>query len=58
MQDPEERELGSKAERKKTLTFGLKIKHTLRNIWADPATDVFDVGFVLLDDNIGFSLTK
>jgi cohesin loading factor subunit SCC2 len=44
IQDPEE-ELGSKADRQNVLSFGLKIKNALRDIWTDHATDVFDIGF-------------
>lgn len=44
IQDPEEQALGSKADMQKYLTFGFKIKETLRNIWTDPSSDVFDVG--------------
>ncbi|KZP26313.1 hypothetical protein FIBSPDRAFT_1040859 [Athelia psychrophila] len=44
IQDPEEQALGSKADIQKSFTFGLKIKHTLRNIWTDPSSDIFDVG--------------
>lgn len=44
IQDPEEQALGSKADVQRTLTFGVRIKQTLRNIWTDPAGDVFDVG--------------
>ena len=47
IQDPEEQALGSKADVQKTLTFGVRIKQTLRNIWTDPAGDVFDVGLVV-----------
>jgi len=45
IQDPEEEELGSKAHRQKVVSFGMKIKNALRDIWTDHATDVFDIGF-------------
>jgi cohesin loading factor subunit SCC2 len=44
IQDPEE-ELGSKTHRQNVLSFGMKIKNALRDIWTDHATDVFDIGF-------------
>lgn len=49
IQDPEEQALGSKADIQKSLTFGLKLKHTLRNIWTDPSSDIFDVGSAILN---------
>lgn len=46
IQDSEEEELGSKAHRHNVISFGVKIKNALREIWTDHATDVFDIGFV------------
>jgi cohesin loading factor subunit SCC2 len=46
IQDPEEEQLGSKADRQKILSFGGKVKNALRDIWTDHATDVFDIGLV------------
>ena len=46
IQDPEEEQRGSKADRQNVYSFGMKIKTALRDIWTDHATDVFDIGLV------------
>lgn len=38
--------MGLKVDRKRALEFGKNVKIALREVWTDPATDVFDVGFV------------
>lgn len=48
IQDPEEEELGTKADRKRAMEFGKNVKVALREVWIDPATDVFDIGFVVV----------
>jgi hypothetical protein len=45
--NPESEDLNIKDD-KRLLVFGKKIKTALRDVWKDHATDVFDIGFVIL----------
>lgn len=47
--DDDDLNLRERKDQKKVLTFGEKLKAALREVWKDPATDVFDIGYVKLD---------
>ncbi|RXW23420.1 hypothetical protein EST38_g2453 [Candolleomyces aberdarensis] len=42
--DDEDLNLRERKDQKKVLAFGEKLKVALREVWKDPATDVFDIG--------------
>jgi cohesin loading factor subunit SCC2 len=56
IQDPEEEEFGSKSDRDKVLSFGVKVKNALRDVWTDHTTDVFDIGFAPAGFSLGMPL--
>ena len=41
-----EGEMELKANHRKALEFGKNVRIALREVWTDPAMDVFDIGFV------------
>lgn len=44
--DSGEEEFDPKVDRSKVLSFGLKVKEALQNLWEDATTDVFDIVYV------------
>lgn len=43
---PEQDDDSDPKDHGKLLLFGNKVKAALRDVWKDPGTDVFDIGFV------------
>ena len=44
--DDDDLNLRERKDQKKVRAFGDKLKAALREVWKDPATDVFDIGYV------------
>jgi cohesin loading factor subunit SCC2 len=45
-EDDDDLNLRERKDQKKVRAFGDKLKAALREVWKDPATDVFDIGYV------------